>query len=241
VTLKRYLIVNADDFGLSQGVNRGIVRGYENGIVTSASLMVRHSAALEAATYGRENPSLCLGLHFDFGEWIYRAGHWVPLYEVVPIRSDKAVRDEADRQMAVFRNLVGRDPTHIDSHQHVHLREPIRSILIDIARKFDVPLRNCGDDIHYCGEFYGQTAEGLPISGIVSVDGFLKILENLPPGIIELACHPGDADDLNTMYRKERVLETKTLCSPWVRESMERLGIKLCTFEEIRRKAKKGE
>jgi predicted glycoside hydrolase/deacetylase ChbG (UPF0249 family) len=231
----RCLIVNADDYGLSHGVNRAIVRAFEDGIVTSASLMVRPVAALEAAAYGRDNPGLCLGLHVDLGEWACRDGKWVPLYEVVPMGSDTALREAAARQLADFRDLVGRDPTHIDSHQHVHLREPVRSILIDIARNIDVPLRGCGQDIRYCGEFYGQTAEGLPIPGILDVDGLIRILNALPPGITELSCHPGVGDDLNTMYRKERALETMTLCNPGIREVMERLGIRLCTFSEIKR------
>ncbi len=54
---KRYLIVNADDFGLSEGVNRGIIRAHEQGIVTSASLMVRGAAAAEAARYARAAPA----------------------------------------------------------------------------------------------------------------------------------------------------------------------------------------
>ncbi|MGA2658858.1 MAG: ChbG/HpnK family deacetylase, partial [Verrucomicrobiota bacterium] len=56
--LRRGLIVNADDFGLDPGVNRGIIKSHEYGIVTSASLMVRWPAAAEAAAYAREHPEL---------------------------------------------------------------------------------------------------------------------------------------------------------------------------------------
>jgi hypothetical protein len=77
----RHLIVNADDFGQSVGVNRGIIEAHERGIVTSASLMVRWPSAQEAAAYARSHTSLSLGLHFDFGEWRYRDGNWWKLYE----------------------------------------------------------------------------------------------------------------------------------------------------------------
>ena len=70
----RYLIVNADDFGQSHGVNRGIMQAHRRGIVTSASLMVRWLAASEAAAYAREHPSLSLGLHVDLGEKIFPLG-----------------------------------------------------------------------------------------------------------------------------------------------------------------------
>ena len=51
---ERVLIVNADDFGRSPGVNRGVIRGHEQGIVTSATLMVRWPAAAEAAADARD-------------------------------------------------------------------------------------------------------------------------------------------------------------------------------------------
>ena len=53
---KKYLIVNADDFGLSPGANRGIMGAHEHGIVTSASLMVRWPVAAEAAAYLKVKP-----------------------------------------------------------------------------------------------------------------------------------------------------------------------------------------
>ena len=68
----RSLIVNADDFGQSTAINRGIIRAYEQGVVTSASLMVLWPAAKEAANYARLHPSLSVGLHVDLAEWSYR-------------------------------------------------------------------------------------------------------------------------------------------------------------------------
>ncbi len=65
--IRRYLIVNADDFGLSFGVNRGIIEAFEHGVVTSASLMVNWIGAAEAAAYARQHPTLSLGLHIDLG------------------------------------------------------------------------------------------------------------------------------------------------------------------------------
>src|SRR3954452_16947488 len=73
MTHRKHLIVNADDLGLSDGVNRGIFCAHENGIVTSASLMVRQPAAKEATRSARRFPDLGIGLHFDLGE-LYRDG-----------------------------------------------------------------------------------------------------------------------------------------------------------------------
>jgi chitin disaccharide deacetylase len=234
MTAKRHLIINADDFGLSSGVNRGIIKAHEHGIVTSASLMVRWPTAPEAAVYSREHPNLSLGLHVDLGEWAYRDEAWVPLYEVVPVEDPAAVADEVSRQLSTFRRLVGKDPTHIDSHQHVHLRKSVRPVLVEIARDLAVPLRHYSSEIRYFGDFYGQTAEGLPLPYAISVDGLIKILEALPPGISELSCHPGEADDLATMYRSERLEEVKALSNPRIRAAISTLKIELCSFSNIR-------
>ena len=138
----RYLIVNADDFGSSAGVDRGIVEAHERGIVTSASLMVRGASAAEAAAYARARPELSVGLHVDLGEWVYRNGEWAMLYEVAPAEDERAVREEFDRQLARFQDLVGREPTHLDSHQHVHRHDPLRSLMVDAAGRLSVPLRH---------------------------------------------------------------------------------------------------
>src|SRR5262245_58272598 len=227
---KRYLIVNADDFGQSQSVNWGVIEAHERGIVTSASLMVRWPAAAEAAVYSRQHPNLSLGLHVDLGEWAYRGEHWELLYQVVPCNDTTAIADEVSRQLTTFRRLVGRDPTHIDSHQHVHLQEPLRTVLTAVARELTVPLRHCSTDICYHGDFYGQTAHGLPCPDAISVDGLIKVLGTLSPGCTELGCHPGVGNDLNTMYCSERAEEVKVLCDPRVRTSIVAMGIELRSF-----------
>jgi chitin disaccharide deacetylase len=228
---KRYLIVNADDFGLSFGVNRGIIKAHEQGIVTSTSLMVRWPAAFEAATYGREHQSLSMGLHLDFGEWAYRDGAWLPVYEVVADHDSAAVAKEVSRQLSNFRRLVGKDPTHIDSHQHIHLRESVRPVVVEAAVSLGVPVRQCRSKVHYCGAFYGQTAEGLPFPYGISEDSLYRILAGLPPGFTELCCHPGEGVEVDTMYRSERSVEVKVLCDPRIRAAISAMGIELCSFD----------
>jgi chitin disaccharide deacetylase len=137
------------------------------------------------------------------------------------------------RQLAAFRCLVGKDPTHIDSHQHVHLREPIRTILLQISHKLAVPLRHYSPYVCYYGSFYGQTAEGTPRPGAISVNGLINILTMLPPGTTELGCHPGVGTDLNSLYRNERVEEMKVLCHPKVQAAIAAMGIQLRSFSNL--------
>jgi predicted glycoside hydrolase/deacetylase ChbG (UPF0249 family) len=232
--MKRYLIVNADDFGQSHGINQGIITAYERGIVTSASLMVRWPAAAEAAAYSQRHPNLSLGLHVDCGEYAFRNGQWVSVYDVVPMHDVSAVAEEVSRQLDTFRCLMGgRNPTHIDSHQHRHLQEPLRTLLGEIARTLGVPLRHCAPHIRYCGDFYGQTAEGTPLPGILSVQGLTNILAQLQTGFTELACHPGEAYDLDTMYGHERTEEMRVLCDARVQGALTTLDITLCSFQTL--------
>src|SRR5215470_11447412 len=73
VSLRAFLVVNADDLGYSSGVNRGIFEAHDRGIVTSTSLMVHRPAAEAGAAEARSRPRLGLGLHFDFGD---EPGRW---------------------------------------------------------------------------------------------------------------------------------------------------------------------
>ena len=226
---RRYLIVNADDFGQSPGVNRGIIQSFEEGVVTSASLMVRWPAAAAAADYARAHPDLSLGLHVDLGEWACRAGEWAQVYAVVAEDDAAAVAEEFSRQLAQFRALAGCNPTHLDSHQHVHRAGPARSTMRQAGRILGVPLRHFSA-VHYCGDFYGQTKEGMPYPEGLSPAKLVRTLAALPAGVTELGCHPGLEDEVNSMYGSERTVEVRTLCDPRIREALAREGIDLCSF-----------
>jgi len=229
----RWLIVNADDFGLSPGVTQGILRAHQRGIVTSTSLMVRAANAADAALLAPAHPALSVGLHVDLAEWVFRNGEWMPLYRVVDTDDPRAVELEVRHQLETFRRLTGRAPTHLDSHQHAHRNEPVRSVLLNLARELGVPLRGCDPRVNYCGMFYGQTGEGLPYPEGISLDGLLNTLRTLPPGLTELACHPGEAEDLDSVYRAERPRELEVLCAPEARATLDELGIELCSFADV--------
>jgi predicted glycoside hydrolase/deacetylase ChbG (UPF0249 family) len=99
-----------------------------------------------------------------------------------------------------------------------------------VAKLLGVPLRECTGGIRYSGRFYGQTTEGEALPELISVDGLLRILAELPDGITELGCHPGSDDILNTTYRGERGVEVATLCDGNVVSALKTLGIEMCSF-----------
>jgi len=232
VTATRRLIVNADDFGQSEGVNEGIIRCHQQGIVTSASLMVQWPSAAAAADYARPHPRFSVGLHVDLGEWVCRDSAWTLLYEVVP-QDDRAALERAiAEQLDAFRRLMGCDPTHIDSHQHAHLREPASTIVSGIARDLRVPLRH-SSGIAYVGDFYGQDAKGNAIPGAITVDKLIDIFHTLPAAMSELGCHPGLRGDAGGMYVVEREQEVRVLCDPRVRAALESEQIELISFRDV--------
>ncbi len=192
--------------------------------------MVRWPGAAEAAVYARGRAALGVGLHLDFGEWAYGNGAWQAVYEVVTLDNADVVIAEGRAQLDAFRRLLGREPTHIDSHQHVHLHEPVATAAAVLAGELSVPLRHRDPDVRFCGDFYGRTREGEPLPGAISAAHLIGILKHLPPGYTELGCHPGDGSETDSVYVHERRLEVESLCHPRVRLAVEREKIDLRSF-----------
>ena len=227
------MIVNADDLGMSAGVNQGIFQAHEHGIVSSASLMVRWPGVREAAAYAKSHPRLGVGLHLDFAEWSIRDDQWERLYEVVNLDDAPAVRREVERQMEQFLHIMDRPPTHLDSHQHVHQDVRVRAIVEEAAARLRVPLRHDGK-VLYCGDFYGQDEQGTAYPDGICVEALERIIRNLREGVTELACHPGFDDGLQTMYATERAVEVKALCDPRIKQAIEDCGVRLVNFGDLK-------
>jgi predicted glycoside hydrolase/deacetylase ChbG (UPF0249 family) len=227
----RTLIVNADDLGLSEPVNAGIAAAHERGIVTSASMMVRQAAAPAAAEYAAAHLTLAVGLHIDLGQWDYVNGEWMIAYERCAPDDEAAVETEARAQLEGFRRLLGRDPTHLDSHQHTHMSEPLAPVAARLAAELGVPLR--GRRIRYEGGFYGQTGKGEPVPEGIRVEHLIEIVSSLPAGWTELGCHPGLGMGEESSYGQEREEEVRALCDPRVRVAIESEGVALRSFADV--------
>jgi chitin disaccharide deacetylase len=225
----RELVVNADDLGLSLGINEGIARAHLEGIVTSASLMVRQPAAEAAAERVHQLQRLGVGLHVDLAEWTRRPSGWEPLYAFVDDGDKLAVAREVEHQVLFFERLTGRLPDHLDSHQHAHRSEPLRSILGSVAKELRVPLR-FHSRFGYRGDFYGQGREGEPLAEAISPQGLRTMITELPNGATELCCHPAAELDFHSSYGRERVRELEALCDPQVRDAVAAGGFALDSF-----------
>ena len=221
----RYLIVNGDDFGASRGVNRGILEAHRRGILTSASLMVDMPGSEEAARLAREAPELCVGLHVSLADRGPGASR--------DLDDAEACRAELERQAERFHELVGRPPTHVDSHHNVHRRPALRPLFVALARRRGLPLRE-HSAARYFSSFYGRWG-GETHPEQVSAEALGRMLrDEIGDGVTELACHPGYVDpELASDYSAERELELRTLCDPALRETLAGLGYRLIGFREL--------
>ncbi|MBS1881297.1 MAG: ChbG/HpnK family deacetylase [Actinobacteria bacterium] len=225
----RFLIVNADDLGLCESVNEGIFAAHQRGIVTSATLMVRQAAAPAAARAAASFPRLGVGLHLDLGQWDYVEGEWAQAYGRCDLESGEGVAAECRAQVELFRSLRGDDPTHLDSHQHVHLSEPVARVAAALAAELGVPLRGRG--IRFEGGFYGQDGRGNPYPETIEPAALLALIAALPPGWTELGCHPA-AGPVPSSYDAERTIELATLTDPRVREALAPGEVQLRSYAE---------
>jgi predicted glycoside hydrolase/deacetylase ChbG (UPF0249 family) len=221
---RKNLIVNADDFGASNAVNRAIVDCHTKGVITSASLMVTGSAAREAAELSAALPALSIGLHWDV------SGEDERRFETADVN---AVRDEFARQLESFQDLLGRLPTHVDSHRHVHRFEHLLPVFCELVEPLGVPVRGDGA-VAYVGGFYAQWEFLVTNLDYVSVPFLQRILrEEVGPGWTEISCHPGYvSQDRRSVYAEEREVEVRTLTDPRIRTTIEDLGIRLLNYSD---------
>jgi predicted glycoside hydrolase/deacetylase ChbG (UPF0249 family) len=218
---KRYLIVNADDFGASPGINRGILDAHRSGIVTSTSMLVDAPGSEEAGRLARTAPGLSVGLHVDVS---------------ADLADDTAaLSTELARQAERFVQLVGAPPTHVDSHRDVHRDPDVLPAFLELTRRLGLPLRD-HSATRRLGSFYGQWGgESHPEQ--VGVASLLRMLgSKVGDGITELICHPGYVDgSLQSSYLREREVEVATLCDARIREALASLHIELASHHDLGR------
>jgi chitin disaccharide deacetylase len=212
----KWLIVTGDDFGMSRGINRGIVQAHRGGILTTASLLVSRPASEEAAALGRGCPALSLGLHLE-----------------LDMDDAERVPAQLEGQLARFQELAGAAPTHVDSHHDVHHDPRVLPHLLAWARLAGVPVRGHSGARHLA-KFYGQWGGETHLEQI-GVEGLLRLLDaEVRDGVTELTCHPGYVEPgLRSSYAAEREVELRTLCDARVRQAILDREIRLIGFRDL--------
>ncbi|MFZ5810734.1 MAG: ChbG/HpnK family deacetylase [Thermodesulfobacteriota bacterium] len=253
----RRLVVNADDFGLTDGICRGIVHAMDHGVVRATTAMTRPPGAAGRIAAHAGALSGRMGIHFQL-----TGGHppCLPPGEVPSLVAPEGVfagkrmdigevaagelRREWRAQLGFLRSC-GVEPTHMDTHHHVHKRPDVFPVYLEFARELGIPARATNPDM----------AAALRAAGVRCADGFITGFfgEDLSPGrfldlvdqaftglsdtaVVELMCHPGHDDpELSAIssYSAAREREIAVLTSAEVRLGLAGMGIAVAGMEAV--------
>jgi chitin disaccharide deacetylase len=238
------LIINADDFGYSKGVNLGIIEAFQNGVVTSTTLMANMPGAAHAAELAKRNPTLGVGIHFvltcgkplssTVPSLVSDKGEFYRMAEIEGFAVIEDIELELQTQFEKFLSF-GIKPTHIDSHHHVHSLKKVYQVVEKIAKEHQLPIRKVSKDpnpfqpVQYFNhEFYGDQ---------LTKDYLIGLLDKvLPYETAELMTHPAYIDEqvyTGSSYNLQRMQELAILTDPAILEELKNRKIDLVTFREI--------
>ncbi|WP_096186985.1 chitin disaccharide deacetylase [Evansella halocellulosilytica] len=232
------IIVNADDFGLSKGVNEGIFVGLRNGAIDSTTMMMNMPGTEDALKRCKEYPELNVGIHL-----VLTGGS--PLLKDVPTLTDDKgqflrssryetedpnantldlLEVEAEWEAQINRFLKeGMKPSHLDGHHHIHSWSPLLPVINRLANKYELPVRNSFDDTVTSLKLYSDVFDAGFYGDGVGVDYFRQLLEKYKGTnkVVEVMSHPGYVDEelrRQSTYVEKREEELNILMSSEVRE-----------------------
>ena len=147
------LIVNGDDFGLSEPVNEGIIRAFKEGVLTSCSLMVTGDAFDQAVALARENPRLAVGIHLvtamgrsvlpkrEIPSLVDEEGRFSDNPALAGLKyyfwpsARREIRRELSAQFSKYQS-TGLPLSHVDGHLHMHVHPVIFNAAVTLGEKF---------------------------------------------------------------------------------------------------------
>jgi predicted glycoside hydrolase/deacetylase ChbG (UPF0249 family) len=249
----RFLIVNADDFNLTEGVTRGILEAHRHGIVTSASVMVNLPGLEPSQGLARMARRLALGLHLNLtlGPPVLPPGEVASLVDdcgrfirdrrrLEEAGEAREIRAELAAQAARFEAVFGHHPSHLDTHHHLHRRPRVFGMVLDLAEALGVPLRALTPEMAEQIRARRLPAADRAIGEVGSEaywtpQALLNLPDMMEPGVTELVCHPGYADAALThsTYCSQREVEMRALCDPRIKDALLTAGIHCITYRDL--------
>ncbi len=280
----RRLIVNADDFGLSDEVNEAVILAYRRGILTSCSLMSSGKAFDSAVRLARENPGLAVGIHVTSvdGKCVLRPreishlvdGHGNFLGSPATLslkyffckRARKELLKEVEAQFEKFLGS-GIECSHIDSHCHMHVNPAVFSVVAELGKRYGVKTMRVPDDDFFAaasfvqkpaatagyalvfkllagsmkrrlrsrGFKFASRVYGNLLTGSMSKEYVLSVLDALPAGMSEIYFHPalpaGSAQ--GDRRRMQQARELSLLLDPEIGAKMKAAGIVPATYIDL--------
>ncbi|MFT4416542.1 chitin disaccharide deacetylase [Fredinandcohnia humi] len=242
------LVVNADDFGYTPAVTYGIVDAYKNGIVTSTTMMCNSPFMDHAVELAKMNPDLGVGVHLvltsraplseKVPSLVDLNGDFYHQSEIFEHAKEEDIEKEWTAQIERFLSS-GLKPTHLDSHHNVHGHPTAFPVVIRLASKYGLPIRNVLNDKFDYGsvrttdsmlrQFYGEKVS------YETLEEQLKMVA-AKRQTAEINCHPGYIDGelkQQSSYVDTRNVEYSILTSERIKDLARNLNISFSTYSTI--------
>ncbi len=246
------LIINADDFGLTNGITYGIYDAIKKGVVTSTTMMVNTLGTHLASQFVKNEADLKVGLHLNLslGKPLTACKSLVDGngYFIKPkiLKSDERydeqeIYEEFEAQYATFTALTGKKPTHIDSHLYLHqIFHKVERQAKRLSENVGLPLRQF-ETKYYDGVYFEDGFKLLQGEDVTVLKEKFKnlVVQNAGREVIELMAHPGYLDhEIIEMssYSFPRTEEGAVLKDPEIKEFIKRNAVELMSFAELGRK-----
>jgi predicted glycoside hydrolase/deacetylase ChbG (UPF0249 family) len=240
-----YLILSADDLGMTNGVTAGIVESMTRGVVATCAAMACVPGSLErvrdcaAAIDGRIGMHLqltdgepCLGAT-AVPSLVDESGRFPRSWKGVHDLAVDDVRREWGAQMERLLDL-GLRPSHIDTHHHVHRFPEAFRVYCELARKYDLPVRTiyeeCTTALRRRGVRCADYCETGWWKSDLSPESLVSLAQSRSEEVVEVLCHPAYCDDElreKSTYAEERERELRALCDPALPGLLAQAGIQL--------------
>lgn len=241
------LIVNGDDFGYSKGQNLGVLECFQDGIVSSTSLMVNMPGFEHAIELMKKYDFLKVGLHFvltvgkslaGVSELTDENGYFERDFNKIDHASLEAIEKEYRAQLQKFLD-TGFIPNHLD--YHVYSNEKQFQVILKLAKEYNIPIRADSKEHEEIAEKNNVKCSKNLIEDFynnVKLEKLIEIIEsNKDKDLIEIACHPAyvDANILkNSSYNIQRAYEKEILTSNAIKTFLKNNDyIEIISYEDL--------
>ena len=248
------LIVNADDFGLSKGVNLGIIEGFIEGVLTSTSMMANMPGFDHALKLSNDNKDLGVGVHLTLTSGYPVSNNLKSLVDengqfknIDFYMNDNIINkidlEEVEKEWtSQIEKLIehGIRPSHLDTHHNVQNITGIKEIFFNLARKYNLPVRytlNADKNIKSPDklvEYFDKNSNVKSFWRDVELDNLIKDCKNY--NVVETACHPGYVDDYlikNSSFNTIRALTLSEVKNKQFLKAIKDNSIELISFRDL--------
>jgi hypothetical protein len=274
--MAKEIILTADDFGWAKKINEGIVLAYEHGPITEITMAVNAPEVEHALDSIKSKNDI--GLHLNLTKFKPISKNNVnslidkktkkfksiknsdELYRFLTSAKNSEINEEIYSQFDLFKKLVGRNPSHITSHHGVHGDPKVLNTVIDIAKRYKIPVRlpiwmsfTNGFVSNYAAEvtlrrngikttneiFINIFNDDLRETPMPLMDDFVNSIEKMPSGLIEVGCHIGFMDKevlFSSSLNWQRVKDLIALIDPFFMELLKKNKLKLVNWKGIEKR-----